>query len=239
MSTFELEKPNYELKTIKFGVDSVLSEKIQPPFPNQSFFWIICGKPASGKTSLLINALTNPDIYRRTFDKIILVMPKNSRASLKNNPLDDLPSDQVFEDFGPEVVRKVEEVREDFNTLNIKKPKNRNQLLILDDVTAYLKDHPKELIELATNRRHLKLSIVLLSQFVRAIPRPVRFQITHLTVFKPANELDTKVIEEEFINLPKETFKNLCRFVWDGPHDFLFIDKNYDIFYKNLSKIIF
>jgi len=229
----------YELKKIKFGVDSVLSEKIQSPFPNTSFFWVIAGKAGSGKTSLLINALTNSEIYRRVFDKIILVMPKNSRASLKNNPLDDLPSEQTFECFGPDVVQKVQEIREEFDTLNIKKPKNRNQLLILDDVTAYLKDHPKELIELATNRRHLKLSIVLLSQFIRAIPRPVRFQITHLTVFKPANELDTKVIEEEFINLPKETFKNLCRFVWDGPHSFLFIDKNYDIFYKNLSKIIF
>ena len=237
--SFDLEKPNYELKTIKFGVDSILSEKIKEPFPNTSFFLVIAGKSGSGKTSLLINALTNPEIYKRVFDKIILVMPKNSRASLKNNPLDDLPSDQTFENFGPDVVQKIEQIREEFDTLNIKKPRNRNQLLILDDVTAYLKDHPKELIELATNRRHLKLSIVLLSQFIRAIPRPVRFQITHLTVFKPANELDSKVIEEEFINLPKETFKNLCRFVWDGPHAFLFIDKNYDLFYKNLSKIIF
>ena len=237
--SFKLENSNYQLKTIKFGVDNVLSEKIMPPFPNTSFFWVIAGKAGSGKTSLLINALVNSDIYKRVFDKILLVMPKNSRASLKNNPLDDLPPDQTFENFGPDVVQKVQEIREEFNTLNIKKPKNRNQLLILDDVTAYLKDHPKELIELATNRRHLKLSIILLSQFIRAIPRPVRFQVTHLTVFKPANELDAKVIEEEFINLPKETFKNLCRFVWDGPHSFLFIDKNYDIFYKNLSKINF
>eukprot|EP01041_Mallomonas_annulata_P011998 gene11998-25140_t len=125
---------------------------------------MICGKAGSGKTSLLINALIAKKknrVYRKVFDKIILVMPSNSRKSLKNNPLDDLPEDQQFENF--------------------------------DDVTAYLKDNPKQLIELATNRRHLKLSIVLLVQFIRAVPRPVRFQVTHVTFFKPANELDLKI----------------------------------------------
>jgi hypothetical protein len=234
---FKLENSNYELKKIKFNVDDVLHQNIKEPFPNVSFFWLIAGKAGSGKTNLLINSLVGP--YKKVFDKILLVMPKNSRASLKNNPLDDLPDDQTFESFTPAVLAKIHDIREDFDELNKKKPRNRNQLLILDDVTAYLKDHPKELIELATNRRHLKLSIILLVQFVRSIPRPVRFQITDLCIFKPANELDTKILEEEFINMDKDKFKKLCRFVWQSPHDFLFINKNYETFYKNLNKIIF
>ena len=234
---FTLEPSNYELKKIHFSVDDLLSPDIKPPFPNKSFFWCICGKAGSGKTSLLLNTLKNKKIYKKVFDKILLVMPKNSRASLKNNPMDDLPEDQVFENFDSSVVDKIKTIREEFDKLNEKRPRNRNQLLILDDVTAYLKDHPKELIELATNRRHLKLSIILLSQFIRAIPRPVRFQITDLTVFKPANELDTKVIEEEYNNLPKEKFQEVCRFVWETAHDFLFINKDTDTFYKNLNRI--
>ena len=109
----------------------------------------------------------------------------------------------------------------------------------MDDITAYLKDDPKLLIELTTNRRHLKLSICLLVQFLRAIPRPVRFQITDLTVFKPANELDAKIIEEEFINLPKYGFTDLKRFVWENKHDYLFINKDTETFYKNLNRIKF
>ena len=237
-AVFELEPSNYELKKIHFSVDDVLSDKIKPPFPNKSFFLTICGKAGSGKTSLLLNALKNKNIYKRVFDKILLVMPKNSRASMKHNPLDDLPDDQVFENFDSAVMDKIKAIREEFDELNKKKPRNRSQLLILDDVTAYLKDHPKELIELATNRRHLKLSIILLSQFIRAIPRPVRFQITDLVVFKPANELDTKVIEEEYSNLPKDKFQDICRFVWESAHDFLFINKDTDTYFKNLSKII-
>ena len=124
------------------------------------------------------------------------------------------------------------------------KPKNkkiRNQLLILDDVTAYLKnkDNQQLLIELSTNRRHLNLSIILLVQFLRSVPKPVRFQITNIVVFKPSNELDTKIIEEEYINLHKNDFKELKRFVWNDNHDFLFINKDNDTYFKNLQKITF
>jgi hypothetical protein len=120
-----------------------------------------------------------------------------------------------------------------------KKKKNRNMLLILDDITAYLKDDPHLLIELTTNRRHLKLSICLLVQFLRSIPKPVRFQITDITLFKPGNELDAKIIEEEFSGMKAETFKSLKMAVWKNKHDYLFISKDTESYYKNLQKIHF
>ena len=238
--SFTLEDANYNLSPVKFNVDGILGEHIREPFPNQSFFWVICGRAGSGKTSLLINALAAKNenrIYRKVFDKITLVMPKNSRRSIKNNPMDDLPPDQQFESLGTDVMTKVKEIREEFDELDKKKKRPRNQLLILDDVTAYLKDDPSLLIEMATNRRHLKLSIILLVQFIRAIPRPVRFQVTTITFFKPSNELDAKIIEEEYVNLQKGVFKDLTRFVWTNAHDFLMINKQNETFYKNLQKI--
>ena len=238
--SFTLEDANYNLSPVKFNVDGILGEHIREPFPNQSFFWVICGRAGSGKTSLLINALAAKNenrIYRKVFDKITLVMPKNSRRSIKNNPMDDLPPDQQFESLGTDVMTKVKEIREEFDELDKKKKRPRNQLLILDDVTAYLKDDPSLLIEMATNRRHLKLSIILLVQFIRAIPRPVRFQVTTITFFKPSNELDAKIIEEEYVNLKKDVFKDMTRFVWTNAHDFLMINKQNETFYKNLQKI--
>jgi hypothetical protein len=95
------------------------------------------------------------------------------------------------------------------------------------------------LIELSTNRRHLKLSIVLLVQFLRSIPKPVRFQITDIALFKPSNELDTKIIEDEYINLKKDDFKELKRAVWKDKHDMLMINKDDDTYYRNLQKITF
>jgi hypothetical protein len=244
MVEFTLEKSNYNLKPIEFNVDNILGEHIKEPFPNKSFFMIICGKAGSGKTSLLINLITSKKpnrIYRKVFDKILLVMPNNSKKSIKNNPFEDLPEDQTFNEFNNEVINKVKSVREEFDELDKKKKRPRNQLLILDDITATLKniDIQKSLIELATNRRHYKLSIILLVQFIRSIPRPVRFQITTIIFFKPCNNLDSSIIEEEFINLPKETYKDLTRFVWVNAHDYLLINKDSESFYKNLNKIKF
>jgi GTPase SAR1 family protein len=263
---FQLEPPNYNFDPVKFNVDDSLGDHIKEPFPSKSFFWVICGKPGSGKTSLLVNALTGKNenrVYRKVFDKILLVMPSNSRASLKKSPFEDLPEDQQFETFDQRVVDRIMMIRKEFDDKPVvektnttfdnrlqpdvvpesppkpKKKKNKNILLILDDITAYLKDDPHLLIELSTNRRHLKLSICLLVQFLRSIPRVVRFQITDITIFKPANELDAKVIEEEFINMAKGEFNELKRAVWESKHDFLFINKDSESYYKNLQKIHF
>ena len=241
---FTLEKANYEIEKIKFNVDGIFNDKIKPPFPNASFFLTIIGKPGSGKTNLLVNMLTNKNIYKRVFDKVLLVMPKNSIKSLKNNIFEDLPESQQFNELTPDVFETIKQFREEFDEIDEdakKKPRSKNMLLILDDVTAQLKEkeNQKLLIELSTNRRHLKLSIILISQYLRAIPRCVRSQTTNLVYFKPANELDNNIVRDEYINLPKETFNNLMRFVFQNQHDFLFIDKNNESYFKNLNKIIF
>lgn len=241
---FTLEKANYEIEKVKFNVDGLFNDKIKPPFPNSSFFLTIIGKPASGKTNLLVNMLTNKNIYKRVFDKVLLVMPKTSIKSLKNNIFEDLPENQQFNELSPEVFEAIKHFRAEFDEVDEnakKKPRSKNMLLILDDITAQLKEkeNQKLLIELSTNRRHLKLSIILISQYLRAIPRCVRSQITTLVYFKPANEMDNNIVRDEYINLPKETFYNLMRFVFQNQHDFLFIDKNNESYFKNLNKIIF
>jgi len=239
---FSLEKANYEIEAIKFNVDGKFNDKIKPPFPNSSFFLTIIGKPGSGKTNLLVNMLTNKNIYKRVFDKVLLVMPKNSIKSLKNNIFEDLPESQQFNELSPDVFEAIKQFRAEFDEIDEeKRTRSKNMLLILDDVTAQLKEkeNQKLLIELSTNRRHLKLSIILISQYLRAIPRCVRSQTTTLVYFKPANELDNNIVRDEYINLPKETFNNLMRFVFQNQHDFLFVDKNNESYYKNLNKIIF
>ena len=243
MSEFSLEKANYEIEQIKFNVDNKFNDKIKPPFPNSSFFLTIIGKPGSGKTNLLVNMLTNKNIYKRVFDKVLLVMPKNSIKSLKNNIFADLPEEQQFNELTPDVFETIKHIRAEFDEIDEdakKKPRSKNMLLILDDVTAQLKDkdNQKLLIELSTNRRHLKLSIILISQYLRAIPRAVRSQTTNLVYFfKLANELDNNIVRDEYINLSKDRFNSLMRFVFENQHDLLCIDKNNESYFKHLQKI--
>ena len=50
---------------------------------NYNFFSVIIGKSGSGKTSLLINFLSDRKIYKRVFDKIILCIPEHSYNNMK------------------------------------------------------------------------------------------------------------------------------------------------------------
>ena len=244
------EKPSYEFQKVSFNVDDILGDHIKLPFPNKSFFQLIVGKAGSGKTSFLVNELCSKGknrVYRKVFNKILLVMPKNSRSSLNKCEFDDLPPDQQFEKLTHAVLEKVAEGREEYEEDKEKRKKENkpkkafNQLLILDDVTAQLKNKQNfyDLVELATNRRHYKLSIILLVQYLRSVPLPVRCQINSTIMFKPANEKDREILQNEYVNMKKNMFDELSREVWKDQHDYLIIDKNTDTYYKNLQKINF
>lgn len=243
---FKLEKPYYDIQQIGFNVDDKFNDIIKEPFPNHSFFMTILGPPKSGKTNLLINMITNKKIYKKVFDKIILVMPTTSMKSIKNNIFSDLPTDQHFNELSPDVFIKIKSVRDEFDRLEElekekkKKPKTRRMLVIFDDVLSQLKDPENYnlLVSLATRYRHLRVSVILLAQYLRNIPKPMRSQISHLVAFKMPNELDKKILREEYIGLKLNEFIKLVNFVYENPHDFLFIDLYNNKFYKNLSKII-
>ena len=175
-------------------------------------------------------------------------MPPNSRASLKDNIFEDLPEDQIFDALDPTILTKIKLNKDEFEEDKLerledgKEPITRHQLLILDDVTAYLKhkENIRMLVELVTNRRHYNLSIVLLVQFLRSIPKPIRFFTTSCIFFKAANNLDTEILREEYINLSKNVFEALLNFVFDGDaHDYMIINKDTNTYYKKLQKIIF
>jgi hypothetical protein len=112
-------------------------------------------------------------------------------------------------------------------------------LLIMDDVTAQLKnkDIEQDFKKLISYRRHMRLSIILLVQFLRAIPKPIRFMVTNLIFFKPSSEQDVNIIREEYISMKKDNSDMLKNVVFEGKHDFLFLDKPSSKFYKNTQLI--
>ena len=244
----KLENSHFNFPIIKFDSDNILANHIKEPFPIQSFFFVLVGKPGSGKTSLLLNILSLKDenrVYYQVFDKILYVCPNTTRKNIKNNPFDELPDDQKFESFSHEVLIKIKEIRSDFDEekkeRKKKKKRIQHQLLIIDDCTAELKqkENIRTFIEIITNRRQFRLSVILLVQFLRSIPRPIRFQITDIVLFKTSNRMDSKIIQEEYVNMNNEKFLELTNFCWNSPHDFIFINKDKEIYYKNLQRIVF
>ena len=89
-----------------FGCDNVLSKQIKDPLSNKMApFFAFVGSPGSGKSSLAISLLTNPDAYHKVFSKIFICMPPNSRASVKGNIFKKLPPEQVFDSLTSEVLQ--------------------------------------------------------------------------------------------------------------------------------------
>lgn len=235
---YKLEPSNYDLKTVKMTCDEPLTKReIKPPFLNQSFFFILCGPPASGKSTLLLQMLSTRGknkIYYRVFKHILYVCPENSRSSVENNPLGDLET--IYDELTSDVADKIEENKEEYS----KAEKDYKQLLIIDDCSAFLKNNEniKMLNKLSMNRRHLSLSIILLVQYIYNIPKSVRHQVNVIIIFKPANNEDLEVIRKEFVNMKKDEFLQLSKFVFQNKHDHLFINISNNTLYKNLQKII-
>ena len=230
---FRIEKRSkLTFKPPEFRCDKCISERIEPPLPSRPHFMCIVGSAGSGKTSFMVNLLTNKSAYKKTYESVHVVMPSHSVASLKNNVFKnhDKMSDEL--DFATlnEIADRVKDDAEDEN----------NSLLILDDVTVALKDKlvQRLLRDLILNRRHYRLSIWLLVQTYNAIPLGVRKTISHLVLFKPRNKKEYQNVFEELLFIDREAAEKLQGFIYDEPYKFLFADVDSGHLHKNFDRLI-
>lgn len=233
---YEVEEPNYKMKPIKMSCDYSLGNNIKPPFPNKSFSMVVVGKPGSGKTTFMINLLNQKGknrIYRKIFKHIIIVSP--SIASIPNDLLEGIPPEQIFDTLN----EKVEDsINENYEYYEERPEKNYSQLLIIDDVAAFLKTKQNIVFlnKMFFNRRHKRLSIILTTQYIYQIPKSIRANLTDIILFEPTtSELET--IRKEFIPMKKDKFIDFIKFIFKEPHDTLYINDRRELF-RNLGKVI-
>ena len=93
--------------------------------------------------------------------------------------------------------------------------KHYQQLLLIDDCTAFLKERNNILMlnDLVMNRRHNSLSIILLTQYVVSIPPAVRSQYNAIVIFKPIKK-DYDRINNEIMFMKKDEFIDFIDFVF-------------------------
>ena len=63
------------------------------------------GKAGSGKTTLLMSLLHNKNVYKKKFENILLVMPTNSRGSIKNFP--EFPDNKQWDELNGESIDEI------------------------------------------------------------------------------------------------------------------------------------
>ena len=193
------------------------------------------GRPGAGKTSLLVSMLTakGPNrIFYKTFDKIIVVMPSSSRASLKVNPFRDHPPERIFDELNLENLSKI------YDMIQQHAEDKETTLLIMDDVGSDIKNKEiqKILKKLAYNRRHLKLCQFFLLQSYTATAKDIRKLFSNIICFKPS-KIEAENIIEECLEQKKETALDILQ-LYKNPHDFLFINIPTQQMYFNWDSVV-
>lgn len=223
------------LKRPEFVVDYVLKPGIPKPFPDKAAYTVFCGKSRSGKSSLLTSLLLSKECYKRAFHHVLICIPMHSYTSMseKDNPFLDLPHDQVYHEFDLDTLTEI------LHRVNAYAEQGEDTLLIIDDFAAELKNNKllRLLNKAVNNRRHERLSIWMSVQTYRSIPLSNRKTINILVLFKPNNRAETKSVWEELTTISREQFDELCRYVYDKPHEYMVIDRDDDTYYRGFSKL--
>ena len=236
--TEKLPEKKICLKKFDFSCDDK-DLSIPEPLPQtQNWFMIICGKPGSGKSSLILNlCCKRGKIYNKKYDRIYLFSP--SLSTMKGNPFEDLPEDQKYDELDLDVIENIlEEIADTGDKV----------LFILDDVVNDLQKNMKlqrVMCKVLMNRRHLcgeggSVSVILTSQVWNKCPAPIRKCASHVFIYHTKNKKELECIFDEMILIPKKDYYDLLKYTFKKKHDFLYIDvnKSFDkMFHRNFNQL--
>jgi hypothetical protein len=191
----------------------------------------IIGSAGSGKTSLMVNMLRSPQCYKKAYHHVHLVIPPHSLASLDMKMFKK--HDKCYDELDFATLDKIHE------KAMAASDEDEFSLLVIDDQTAALKDRDVQRLMklLIYNRRHLRLSIIMLVQSYNAIPLPVRKTISHFAMLRPRNKKEYEAIFKELIFLDPQTADDMMRFVFRDRYDFIFCDVEKSLFFRNFDRI--
>lgn len=222
----------------KFLCDYNLTEHLSnyPQFSHLNTFntTAILGPPKSGKTSMLISILNqrgNDKIYHKTFNKVYVIMPSQSRNSLKDNIFEKHNQSRLFDELNLENLQTI------YDQIEKDSLDKKTSIIIYDDCGAVLKqnDIQKLLRKMSFNRRHLRLCQMFLIQSWKSTPLTIRKLYTNLFVFKPP-KLDFEAIIAESIEKDKDIALGLMK-LYKDPHDYIFINIPTQEMFLNQDKV--
>ena len=229
-----------KISKFNFSCDDI-DDSIPKPLPQiLNFFMLVCGRPGSGKTSLILNLICKRGkMFNKKFDKVFVYSP--SLMTMKDEPFGELPEEQVHTDLTVENFQKA--LEEISNT-------GEKILFILDDVVNDMKKNmaiQTLLSKALMNRRHLagaggSVSFIITTQVYNKIPAPIRKTASHIILYHTRNKKEIETIYDELIVLPKDDFYEILKYCFDKRHNFIYIDinKSYDkMFHKCFNQLEF
>jgi len=184
-------EPSYLTKCLKALDNQVEAGK--GPFPKSAFTWAISGGKGSGKSTLLLNALENK--FRGYFDKIWLISPTAARDPKFDRLLKEI-KDQHITEYSDDAIREIiEDCQEEIEEAKKNKESLPNFLIIFDDCLADLPTRMlkgSELNRLITLHRHIRATVIILTQKYNALNTLLRSNLDCISMFQTACQAERK-----------------------------------------------
>lgn len=189
------------------------------------------GRSKSGKSSLLQGLFRSKNCLRGVFHNLYLVQPPTSRGSMKHDVFEKVSDDHYYPEL---TIENLEAIIADIET----EPES-NHCIIIDDCAAALKDKTLQKLFKQTifNRRHMHISIYILSQTYYSIPREIRKLITNYIIFKVAKNELAEIFDEN-VETQIKNQNEISKLVFDAPFNFLGINVDTQTLLKNWDELI-
>jgi hypothetical protein len=173
---------------------------------------IVCGAPGSGKTSMVLSLLNR---LKTWYDTIIVFVPTQdsneefAKLASKKRPV------QVVNEFNiPSVREWVQQLDDHQKELREAGEPLQNVAVVVDDFAMDKQVVASGILsQISANRRHLNVTLYVLTQKLRAIPQALRqMTCTHLILCSLSPlEQDAVFEENEFEGCDRDTLKAIYR----------------------------
>ena len=225
-----------QLKRPKFICDAVLKKDVPDPISylvNGFKVILVAGRPGAGKTSFTFSLFKDKRCLRKVWNHVLLVMPTESLNSMtpETNVFKNLSADKHYPNLSK--LMEIEERIRGFAS------DDETTVLIIDDQMAYLKDKGVErlLCSMMSNRRHMKLTIILLTQIVERVPLKCRKLVNDIILMYKPSKKEMVLVMDEFLEHKEDTALEIQKIAFQQPYDFLFIDVPLQKVFRNYDEI--
>ena len=169
--------------------------------PNHPFRLAVVGPSTAGKTTFVINLLTNRHFYRDFFDVVIVISPNvhDEQWDVVRSALKD--RFHGFDDFNTDSKSKIDELIAHNQAVVIEEGMRfaPRMVIVWDDMVNDKKVvNSQTLADANTRGRHANCSNIFCAQFLNGFPLKLRKQLSNVIFFDSANEKEIKCLMEEF-----------------------------------------
>lgn len=240
------KKSEYDIQSIKTDKHGIPQRKCQKEqvIPCHPFSMVISGRSGSGKTCVMINILTRPEMLKNYFHFILVFSPTAGETDDTYNSL-NLPAENFIRDFDEDYLDNLIEKRKELIAEKGIKwvGKHSRVLLILDDIIAnrsFL--HSPGALKMFTLLRHYHCSIMTLIQSYTKLPRALRIN-SNATIVFPSQQNEVEVLLDEITpaGIKKREFEKVINHCTSERYSFLYINRHAERekqIRKNLNDIV-